>query len=129
MTPIEQETGDCASADMLSIDSENDALLSAVAAAMQSQNAIVDDCRDHLAALRADLDEGFNDRPSECDLRAAGSIWLAIEHTEMELEQIDSDTCAVLATIAERCEANTARAIQLHTQAHTAELPSAAWMS
>ena len=71
---------------MLSIDAENGALPATVAAAMQSQNAMVDDCRDHLAALHADLDGAFYDRPSECDLRAADSIWLAIERTETEME-------------------------------------------
>ena len=73
---------------------------------------MVGDCRDDLAALRADLDEVFYDRPSECDLRAADSIWLAIEHTGMELEQIESDALAVLATIAECCDANAARAMR-----------------
>ena len=43
-----------------------------------------------------------------------------IDITETELEQIESDALAVLATIAERCTANAARAAQL--QAHTAEL-------
>ena len=98
------------SAEMLSIDAENGALLVTVAAAIQSQNAMADDCRDHLATLHADLDEVFYDRPSECDLRAAGSVWLAIERTEMEFEQIDSDARAVLSTIAERCDAHAARA-------------------
>ena len=79
------------SAEMLSNNAENGALLATVAAAIQSQNAMADYCRDHLAALPADLDEVFYDCPSECDLRAADSIWLAIERTEMELEQIDSD--------------------------------------
>ena len=109
------------SADVLSIiNAENGALLATVAAAIQSQNAMADDCRAHLAVLHADLGGVFYDRPSECDLRATDSIWLAIEHTEMELEQIESDALAILATIAERCDANAARAIQL--QAHTAEL-------
>ena len=39
-------------AGMLSIDAENGALLATAAAAMQPQNAMADDCRDHLAALR-----------------------------------------------------------------------------
>ena len=43
-----------------------------------------------------------------------------IDITETELEQIESDALAVLATMTERCTANAARAAQL--QAHTAEL-------
>ena len=42
-----------ASADMLSISVENGALLVTAAAAMQSQNAMADDCRAHLAVLHA----------------------------------------------------------------------------
>ena len=81
---------------------------------------MADDCRAHLAVLHADLDEVFYDRPSECDLRATDSIWLAIDCTEMELEHIESDALAVLATTAELCDAFAARAVQL--KAHTAEL-------
>ena len=107
-------------ADMLSIDAENGALLTTVAAAMQSQNAMADDCRTHLVVLHAELDEPFHDRPSDCDLRATESIYLVIDITEMEFEQIESDALAVMATIAERCAANAARVIQL--QAQTAAL-------
>ena len=57
-------------AELLSIDAENGALPVTVAAAIQSQNAIADDCRDRLVALQADFDGVFYDRPSECDLRA-----------------------------------------------------------
>ena len=81
---------------------------------------MADDCSDRLAALQADLDGVFYDRPSDCDLRVADLIWESIERAEMELEQIDSDDSAVLFLTAARCDAPTARAIQL--QAHTAEL-------
>ena len=108
-------------ADMLSIDAENGALLATAAAAMQSKKAMADDCRAHLLALRAELDEAYDDdRLSDCAQRAAESIYLVIDITEMELEHIESDALAVLTTIAERCTANAARAVQL--QAHTAEL-------
>ena len=106
-------------ADMVNIDAENGALLATAAAAMQSQNAMADDCRTHLVVLHAELDEPFHDRPSDCDLRATESIDLAIDITEMEFEQIESDALAVLATMTERCTANATRAAQL--QAHTAE--------
>ena len=108
------------SADMLSIDAENGALLATAAAAMQSRSAMADDCRAYLLVLHAELDEAYYDRPSDCAQRAAGSIYLVIDITEMELEQIESDALAALATIAERCAANAARAAQL--QAHAAEL-------
>ena len=39
------------SAGMLRINAENGALLATAAAAMQSQNAMADDCRTHLAVL------------------------------------------------------------------------------
>ena len=109
-----------ASADMLRINDENGALLATATAAMQSQTAMADDCHAHLLVLHAELDEAFYDRPSDCDLRAAESIYLAIDITETELEQIESDALAVLATMTERCTANAARVAQL--QAHTAEL-------
>ena len=66
------------------------------------------------------MKHAFYDRPSDCAQRAAESIYLVIDTTETELEQIESDALAVLATMAERCTANAARAVQL--QAHTAEL-------
>ena len=104
-------------AGMLSIDSENGALLATAAAAMQSRNAMAADCRAHLAVLRAELDEAFYDRPSsDCAQRAAESIYLVIDITEAELGQIESDAPAVLATIVERCTANAARAAQLQRQ-------------
>ena len=109
-----------ASAGMLRINSENGALLATATAAMQSQNAMADDCRAHLAVLHAELDEVFCDRPSDCYLRAAESIYLVIDTTEADLEQIENDALAVLATMAECCTANAARAVQL--QAHAAEL-------
>ena len=108
-------------ADMLSIDAENGALLATAAAAMQSKKAMADDCRAHLLVLHAELDEAYyDDRLSDCAQRAAESIYLVIDITETELEQIESDALAVLATIAERCTANAARVAQL--QAHAAEL-------
>ena len=109
-----------ASADMLRTNDENGALLATATAAMQSQNAIVDDCRAHLLVLHAELYEAYYDRPSDCAQRAAESIYLVIDITETELEQIESDALAVLATMTERYTANAARAAQL--QAHTAEL-------
>ena len=109
-----------ASTDMSRINAEDDALLATATAAMQSRNAMADDCRAHLAVLHAELDEAFYDRPSDCALRAAESIYLVIDITETELEQIESDALAVLATMTKRCTANAARAVQL--QAHTAEL-------
>ena len=75
-----------ASAEMLSIGAENGALLATVAAAIQPQNAMADDHRDRLAALRADFDEVFYDRPSECDLRAADWIWVSIQVERAEME-------------------------------------------
>ena len=108
-------------ADMLSIDAENGALLATAAAAMQSKKAMADDCRAHLLVLHAELDEAYyDDRLSDCAQRAAESIYLVIDITETELEQIESDALAVLATIVERCTANAARVAQL--QAHAAEL-------
>ena len=109
-----------ASAETLGIGAGNIALMATEAAAMQSQNAMAGDCSDRLAALQADLDDVFNDRPSECNLRAADGIWGLIERAEMELKQIDSDASEVLSMTAERCDALAARAIQL--QAQTAEL-------
>ena len=40
---------------------------------------MADDCRAQLAVLRAELelDEVFHDRPSDCDLRAAESIYFS----------------------------------------------------
>ena len=105
---------------MLRINDENGALLASATAAMQSQNAMADDCRAHLSLLHAELDEASYDRHSDCAQRAAESIYLAIDITETELEQIESDALAVLATTTERCTTNAARAAQL--QAHTAEL-------
>ena len=102
-----------ASADMLRINDENGALLATATAAMQSQTAMADDCHAHLLVLRAELDEEFYDRPSDCAQRAAESIYLVIDITETKLEQIESDALAVLATVAERCTANAARAAQL----------------
>ena len=107
-------------AEMFRVGAENGALMATVTAAIQSQHAMADDFRDRLAALQADFDGVFYDRPSEGDLRAADLIWVSIERAEMELGQIDSDACAVLSTTAERCGALAARAIRL--QAHTAEL-------
>ena len=108
-------------ADMLSIDAENGALLATAAAAMQSMKAMADDCRAHLLVLHTELDEAYyDDRLSDCAQRAAESIYLVIDITETELEQIESDALAVLDTIAERCIANAARVAQL--QAHVAEL-------
>ena len=109
-----------ASAEILSIGAERSALMASEAAAIQSQNAMVDDCCEYLVALHADLDEVFCDHPSECDLRAADLIWESIERAEMKLEQIDSNASTVLSMTAEHCDALAARAIQL--QAHTAEL-------
>ena len=64
---------------MLNIEAENGALMATEAAAIQSQNAMADDCRDRLAAMKADLDEIFYGRPSECDLRAADLIWVSVQ--------------------------------------------------
>ena len=108
------------SADMLSIDAENGALLATAAAAMQSWSAMADDCRAYLLVLHAELDEAYYDRPSDCAQRAAESIYLVIDITETELEQIESDALAALTTMMKRCTANAARAVQL--QAHAAEL-------
>ena len=110
-----------ASAGMLSITAENSALLATAAAAMQPQGAMADGCRAHLAALHAELDTVLYDRPSDCDLRVAESIYLAIDITEAELEQTERDALAVLSTVAKRCAANAARAIQL--QAHARSRP------
>ena len=62
----------------------------------------------------------YDDRLSGCAQRAAESIYLVIDITEAELEQIESDALAVLAMTVERCIANAARVAQL--QAHAAEL-------
>ena len=62
-------------ADMSSIDAESGALLATAAAAIQSRNAMADDCRAHLLVLHAELDEAYHDRPSDCAQRAAESIY------------------------------------------------------
>ena len=61
-------------AGMLSIDAENGALLATAAAAMQSQNAMADDCRAHLLVLHAELDEAYYDRPSGARAAAIQTI-------------------------------------------------------
>ena len=82
-------------AGMLSIDAENGALLATAAAAVQSRNAVADDCRAHLLVLHAELDVAYYHRPSDCAQRAAESIYLVIDITEAELERIESDALAV----------------------------------
>ena len=112
---------------MLSTETENGALLATLSAAIQPQHAMADDCRDRLAALQTDFDGVFYDRPSACHLRAADLIWVSIERAEMELEQIESDACAVLSTIADSGATHSPRAPS--SCKPTRPNSSAAWVS